>query len=1024
MKSPRNSLIILIILGLLTIPFSLIPSQIMNYLTGLLQAGEVVAFSKVWPGMVLFFLATVGVACLNIAKTYLSGVVLEFRVQNRISGLFKRILSTNPNFHQQNEPAKISKRIIHETKQVESFWFGLQSQLPLTLIGLLGFAYVLFFGLNQQTPVIGWLLPDNYQQQGNWLLATLIILLAPLQSTLVLFDKKIQSVNRRAMIIDDDVANISLETLSSVAEIRNNFAFNYALARVGKQLDLLRRVEVDITKLRSLFSGLGPILDGLSKVALLALGAWLCLHEIHIPFTDMVVSKIAWSDYLGFAGMALVVNNYVRDLGNTLFQWRMAREAIRRVDEYDNLPQEFVVSENDPVIDGQKDPISFETVTFQSQDGNRILSDLSFNIKPGEHVAFVGPSGCGKSTTMNLLIRELRHSEGSLKFADKPLHDCSFLSLSSEVGQVRQRPILLDESLRDNILLGLAHDLPEDESDLNEKLISVIRKVSLEQDLLKKALDRPLPEKYLASEQETELNQLKHDLQSKLTEEHRALFESFDSNKFLRNATLIENILFGTEKPSAMAQYGDESISPASRFVIKQIKKKSIYDTLLQLGSQLFQYDQNVAMRIHYQAPKLSELLSSLHQAGDDADQIGEALVKANSAKNMSLRKIKKGYQELLISLALDAEVRMVERIGLTEQLEQAIIELRQKLQKEKNALQGIHINSFDQVASTGISIREYLLGGRVRQEIRGSLSTLDELIVTTGDRCADTLVLCGLEAPAGMGGQFLSGGQAMKVAIARIFLKQPSILLLDEATAALDEKSQAQIVDIIRDDFKDKTVISISHRLSTIRDYDRIFVFDRGQVVQEGRFDELVAQEGIFRELVSQEQNDLPELQQSGQAVKSQSDDIQAIDAASIQRAIALSPVFSGMSIDQVMLLERMAEVQSCKEGTVLFERGDNGEELFIILNGEVEFIAPGADGTPEAIDCFGVGKTFGELAVFGNVPRTIGARAKTDLLLCSLSRDNILKLVDIYPTMAVSLLETVAKQVASMRDVTYSGK
>ena len=118
-------------------------------------------------------------------------------------------------------------------------------------------------------------------------------------------------------------------------------------------------------------------------------------------------------------------------------------------------------------------------------------------------------------------------------------------------------------------------------------------------------------------------------------------------------------------------------------------------------------------------------------------------------------------------------------------------------------------------------------------------------------------MILFGLDSEAGENAANLSGGQAMKVVIARIFLKQSNILLLDEATAALDEKSQSVVVNLINEQYKDKTVVSISHRLSTIKDYDKIIVFDRGEVIEQGRYNELVEKGGLFKELVSQEEDD-----------------------------------------------------------------------------------------------------------------------------------------------------------------------
>src|SRR5206468_3534159 len=78
-----------------------------------------------------------------------------------------------------------------------------------------------------------------------------------------------------------------------------------------------------------------------------------------------------------------------------------------------------------------------------------------------------------------------------------------------------------------------------------------------------------------------------------------------------------------------------------------------------------------------------------------------------------------------------------------------------------------------------------------------------------------------------------LSGGQRQRIALARVFLKNPPILILDEATSALDTISERAVQQAITEARADRTVILVAHRLSTLRDADRILVFDQGQIVE-----------------------------------------------------------------------------------------------------------------------------------------------------------------------------------------------
>ncbi len=110
-----------------------------------------------------------------------------------------------------------------------------------------------------------------------------------------------------------------------------------------------------------------------------------------------------------------------------------------------------------------------------------------------------------------------------------------------------------------------------------------------------------------------------------------------------------------------------------------------------------------------------------------------------------------------------------------------------------------------------------------------------------------------GLEEPVGERGSRLSGGQRQRLALARAFLRRPSLLLLDEPTSALDAASEAAVSAGLAELMKGRTVLVIAHRLSTVRDADLIVVMDAGQVVESGTHAELVARQGRYARLLGE---------------------------------------------------------------------------------------------------------------------------------------------------------------------------
>ncbi len=109
-----------------------------------------------------------------------------------------------------------------------------------------------------------------------------------------------------------------------------------------------------------------------------------------------------------------------------------------------------------------------------------------------------------------------------------------------------------------------------------------------------------------------------------------------------------------------------------------------------------------------------------------------------------------------------------------------------------------------------------------------------------------------GLDTLIGERGRSLSGGERQRLSIARALLKNPPILILDEATSALDAATERKLQLALDEVMKGRTTFVIAHRLATIRNADRILVFDQGRIIETGTFDELVAKGGRFAELAT----------------------------------------------------------------------------------------------------------------------------------------------------------------------------
>lgn len=238
-----------------------------------------------------------------------------------------------------------------------------------------------------------------------------------------------------------------------------------------------------------------------------------------------------------------------------------------------------------------------------------------------------------------------------------------------------------------------------------------------------------------------------------------------------------------------------------------------------------------------------------------------------------------------------------------------------------------------------------------------------------------------GIDSLVGEGGRNLSGGQRQRVAIARALVGDPALLLLDEATSALDPRTERQIAGTLATVGAGRTVVSITHRLTSVVDHDCIFVVDRGRIAEQGSHDELVARGGVYARLWAE---------QTGAEMPP----APPFDLAAVLEGL---PLFADLDDGAVAEVAARFERLVVQAGELLAE---GGERLLVVEEGGGEVLSTDG-GDPfrsvERGDVFGLNALLGEPT--GTVLRTT---EKSTLLV--LSGDALAELRSVHGEIAAA--------------------
>ncbi len=370
----------------------------------------------------------------------------------------------------------------------------------------------------------------------------------------------------------------------------------------------------------------------------------------------------------------------------------------------------------------------------------------------------------------------------------------------------------------------------------------MIDEVGLTEDILRMGLNTVLTESRHGGLAE-KLVEVRREFQHRWAGELARDVEFFDSNQFLFYTDISENITFGFP---IRPEYEPARLA-GNKLFREFLSEQDLMTPLLELGREIAV--QTVSL---LEALQDDQFFFELSPIPRDEFDLYRALV--GRINKVAVDRLSRKESEAILRLALRFRPSQHKMATLPMDLQLRIIAARQDF-VEKIGLRDPGAFSFyhpDDYLYTH-SILENILFGHPRADHSRAVEEIQDRVVDLlrEEKVFDEVMEAGLGFEVGSMGDRLSGGQKQKIAIARVFLKKPNILILDEATASLDNRSQAKIQELINSQWKGKsTLVAVVHRLELVKEYDRIVVLKAGRIVEMGRYQELLEQKGFFYEL------------------------------------------------------------------------------------------------------------------------------------------------------------------------------
>jgi putative ABC transport system ATP-binding protein len=533
--------------------------------------------------------------------------------------------------------------------------------------------------------------------------------------------------------------------------------------------------------------------------------------------------------------------------------------------------------------------LAVANLSLAEDGGSRVLDGITFTVPLDAHVAVIGQGGSGKNELALVLARLTRPTSGRVLIGGMDLAALPTAVTGRRIGYVGATPYLFAGSLRDNLLLGLRHrpirpaeydpatakrrsiqiyearrsgnidfDIYADWVDydsagvadkegLSARIAEVLARLDFDEVVYTLGLRWRLdPE--AQPEAAARLLEARKALARRLSEDGIAnLVETYDPDRFNLNASVAENLLFGTPIGPAF----DFEALADNTYVLQVLAKVGLTDDLVEAGRQVAETmielfadlppDHEFFEQFSFiSASDLPEFVAILGRIGADGTK---TLPRAVRTKLLSLP-----FKLIPARHRLDV---------LDQAMQNRLLEARKAFRADLPAEARSQIEFFDaERYNAAASVQDNILFGKIAYGEAEAPVRVPSVLAEVVDALSlrQTIIDIGLDYSVGTGGSRLSFAERQKAGIAREVLKRPDLLILNEATSALDGQGQSRVTKGLNDEFAGRGIIWVLHRASLAKNFDRVLVLSNGKLEEQGTPSELDGNGSLMSLLIAAE--------------------------------------------------------------------------------------------------------------------------------------------------------------------------